>query len=210
MMFPYGEWVLLFLTLLAWTEKRTSRRFFLILTIAWLIGKSLEIAFTATMPWNWHFARIAVMLVFWVWALQRAKHRLLPLLFTSLIVFVETLFIVNEPGVFPYVSWLFAIVLVLVAWLSAKSYWGTAAALVGSALLNLAFVRFTYDGIIRYIDLPNDYVWNVGVGLFTAWAGLSLVWQSYAGREQLKTDAELIPSNGLATYEASEERKPRQ
>jgi len=207
MIFPYGEWVLLFLTLLAWTEKRASRRFFLMLTVAWLIGKAVEIVFTVTMPWHWHFARLAVMLVFWVWALQRAKNRFLPLFFTSLIVGVETLFIVNEPGVFPYVSWLFAVVLILVAWLSTKSYWGTAAALTGSALLNLAFVRFTYDGIIRYVDLPNEFVWNLGVGLFTVWSGLGLGWKFYTERKLHEKDVEFVPSNSGGTYERLEERE---
>ena len=194
MIFPYGEWVILFLTLLAWAEKRTSRKFFLMLTIAWLIGKTLEIVLSVTMPWHWNFARLAVMLVFWVWALRRAKRRFLPLLLTSIIVCVETLFIVNEPGVFPYVSGIFVLVLILVAWLSTKSYWGTTAALTGSELLNQAFVRFTYDGIIRYVDLPNEFVWNFGVGFFTVWAGLDLGWRFYAAREPQKVEAELLPS----------------
>lgn len=206
MIFPYGEWVILFLTLLACAEKRATRRFFLTLTIAWLIGKTVEIILAVTMPWHWNFARLAVMLVFWIWALQRAKQRFLPLLFTGLIVGVETLFIVNEPGVFPYVSWAFAIALVLVAWLSTKSYWGTAAALTGSALLNQAFVRFTYDGIIRYVDLPDEFVWNLGVGLFSAWAGLGLGLRVYTTREPQKRDAELV-STSLTPYEPSEEKE---
>ncbi len=190
MLFPYGEWAILFLTLLTWTEKHPSRRFFLMLTVAWLVGKCLELFLPGTMPWHWHFARLAVMLVFWVWALRRTEHRWLPLLFTSLIVGVETLFLVNEPGVVPYISWVFASVLVLVAWLSTKSYWGTAAALTGSTLLNQAFVRFTNDGIVRYADLPNEFVWNFGVGFFTIWAGLNLGWQVYTKRGLQEKDAE--------------------
>ncbi|SHI01324.1 hypothetical protein [Desulfosporosinus lacus] len=209
MLFPYGEWVILFLTLLTWAEKKASRRFFLLLTIAWLIGKWVEISLAVTMPWHWHFARLAVMLVFWVWSMRQAERWLLPLFFTSLIVGVETLFFVNEPGVFPYGEWMFAIALVLVAWLSAKSFWGTAAALTGSALLNQAFVRFTYDGIIRYIGLPNEFTWNFGVGLFTAWAALALGWQYYAERELRRTEADLIPSKSSGTYEPSEESKFR-
>jgi len=207
MLFPYGEWIILSLALLTWSEKRASKRFFLMLTIAWLIGKWIEVFYPVTMPWNWHFARLGVMLVFWLWALQRSEHRLLPLLFTSLIVCVETLFLVNEPGVFPYISWVFTIVLVFVAWLSAKSYWGIAAALTGSTLLNQAFVRFTYDGIVRYVDLPNDIVWNFGVGLFTVWAGLRLGWQFYIQRELQETDAKLVPSNSVRAYEPLEERE---
>lgn len=207
MLFPYGEWVILFLTLLTWTEKRASRYFFLMLTIAWLLGKSLELFLPVIMPWHWHYARLAVMLTFWVWAIQRAEHRVFPLLFTSLIVGGETLFLVNEPGVFPNEVWIFAIVLILVAWMSAKSFWGIAAALTGSALLNQAFVRFTYDGIVRYVDLPNEFVWNFGVGLFTVWAGLGLGWQFYTARELQETVADQVPSNSLGTYEPSEERE---
>jgi len=176
--------------------------------MAWLTGKAAEIVFTVTVPWHWNIARLAVMLVFWVWALRRADKRLLPLFLTSLIVGVETLFMVNEPGVFPYVSWLFAVVLIVVAWLSTKSYWGTAAALTGSALLNLAFVRFTYDGIIRYVDLPNELVWNLGVGLFTVWSGAGLGWQFYTERKRQAADAELfVPSNSGGTNEPLEDRK---
>lgn len=204
MLFPYGEWVILFLTLLAWAEKRASRHFFLMLTFAWLIGKCAELYFALTLPWHWHFARLAVIFVFWLWSLPRAERRCLPLFFTCLIIGAETLLFVNEPGVFPFGEWLFAIALVLVAWLSAKSFWGTAAALAGSVLLNQAFVRFTYDGIIRYIDLPNEFTWNFGVGFFSAWAALSFSWQFYTEREQQNTDAELITTKG--SYESPEER----
>lgn len=183
MLFPFGEWVILFLTLETWVEKRRSRRFFLRLTIAWLIGKSLELIVPASMPWHWHFARLSVMLVFWEWAITRAEQRLLPLFLTSLVVGLETLFQVNEPGVLPYGSWIFLFILVIVAWLSAKSFWGTAAALSGSLLLNQAFVRFTYDGIIRYADLPDEFVWNFGIAFFTLWAGFRLSWQYYTQRK---------------------------
>lgn len=189
MFFPFGEWLILFLTLLSWTEKRASRLFFLLLTMGWLIGKCLEIFLVDSIPWNWHFARLGVMLMFWVCSLRKAERRFLPLFFTSSVFCIETLFFVNEPGVFPYGEWFFAIALVIVAWLSAKTYWGTAAALTGSALLNQGFVRFTYDGIIRYIDLPNEFTWNFGVGLFSTWAALALGWQFYKQRE-MRTEAD--------------------
>ncbi|AET66827.1 hypothetical protein Desor_1160 [Desulfosporosinus orientis DSM 765] len=194
MVFPYGEWVIISLTLLTWSEKQASRRFFLMLTAAWLVGKGLEILMGTALPWNWHFARLSVMLVFWVWALKRAEHRVFPFLLTSLIFSAETLFLVNEPGVFPYGSWFFALGKLLAAWLSARTYWGTAAALTGSALFNQLFLRFTYDGIISYMDLPNDFTWNVGIGLLSLWAGLSLGWSLYCERKR----AEI--------YEAPEER----
>ena len=190
MLFPYGEWIILFLTLITWVEKRACRRFFLMLTIAWLIGKWLEFIVPLTMPWHWHFARLAVMLVFWGWALQRAKQWIIPLFFASVIVFMETLFQVNEPGVFPQGSWIFPIILTIVTWLIAKSFWGTAAALVGSLLLNQLFVRFTYDGIVRHAVLPNEFIWNFGVAFFTIWAGLRLSRQYYVEQKLEKVSCQ--------------------
>ncbi len=209
MTFPYGDWVIFFLALATWAEKRASRRFFLILMIAWLIGKCVELVFPSTMPWHWHFARLMVMLVFGGWAWQRAERRIIPLLLTSLILSLETLFLVNQPGVIPYESWFFAIVLVFVAWLTAKSYWGTAAAFTGSILLNQAFMRLTYEGIVRNADFPDLFIWNFGVGLFTGWAGLRLGWLYYTNRVRERQIGEhLLPANGVETHELLEEQEP--
>ena len=73
--------------------------------------------------------------------------------------------------------------LFLVAWLTAKSFWATAVACVVGVLLNQALVRFTYEGIVRYADLPDPFMWNFGVGVFAVWAGLRLGWQYYTERE---------------------------
>lgn len=181
--FPYGEWVIFFLALAAWVEKRASRRFFLILMIAWLLGKWIEIVFPSTMPWHWHFARLLVMMVFLGWAWQRAERRILPLLFTSFVLSLETLFVVNQPGVIPYEAWVFNVVLVIVARLTAKTFWGTAAIFTGSILLNQLFMRFTYEGIVRRADFPDPFIWNFGVGFFTVWAGLRLGWLYYKAYE---------------------------
>ena len=191
-MFPYGEWIILFLALATWAEKRASRKLFCLLTIAWLIGKYFEVTYPSAMPWNWHYARLASILVFWGWALLRTERerRILPLVLTSLILSVETLFLVNEPGVIPYGSWLFTVALILVSWLTGKSYWGTAAAFAGSILLNQAFVRFTYEGIVRYADFPDAFVWNFGVGFFAIWAGLRLAFHDYAERVKQKATVE--------------------
>lgn len=193
MEFPYGEWIILFLALTTWAEKRASRRFFLILVIAWLIGKIVEVVFPSAMPWNWHYARLMVMLVFWGWAWQRAERWLLPLLLTSIVLGLETLFLVNEPGVIPHESWLFAVMLVVVAWLTAKSYWGTVAAFTGSILLNQVFTRFTYEGIVRRADFPDPFSWNFGVGLFTIWAALLLGWRYYFSRDGERQIGEHLP-----------------
>ncbi|MFZ3129599.1 MAG: hypothetical protein WA125_00465 [Desulfosporosinus sp.] len=206
--FPYGEWVIFFLALAAWTEKQASRRFFLMLLIAWLIGKCGEVVFPSLTPWHWHFARLAVMPVFWGWAWQRTERRISPLLFTSFVLSMETLFLVNAPGVIPYDSWVFTVVLVLVAWLTAKSYWGTAAAFTGSVLLNQVFRRFTYEGIVRRADFPDPFVWNFGVGLFTVWAGLRLAWLYYTEKESETQIVEhLLSAHGGKASESSEEQE---
>jgi hypothetical protein len=205
--FPYGEWVILCLALATWAEKRPSRRFFFILTVAWLIGKGLELVYPSTTPWHWHFARLAVMLVFWVWALQRSERRILPFLTTSFLLSMETLFLVNDPGVIPGGSWLFMAALVSSAWLSAKSYWGTAAAFTGALLFNQALVRFTNEGIVRYADFPDTFVWNLGVGIFVVWAGLRLGWQHWIKRERQKsTVKQLVTANEVGAYEHAEEQ----
>ena len=208
MNFPYGEWIILFLALVSWTEKKASRRFFLMLLSAWLIGKCVEVVFPLTMPWHWHFARLVVMLAFWGWAWQRAERRILPLLLTSFVLSIETLFLVNEPGVIPYGSWLFTLVLILVAWLTGKSYWGTAAAFTGSILINQALVRLTYEGIVRYADFPDPFVWNFGVGVFAILAGIKLGYRYYTEKErETQTVEPLLPANGGKAYEPLEERE---
>lgn len=200
--YPYGEWIIFFLALATWAEKRTSRHFFLVMMIAWLIGKCVEVVFPSTLPWNWHFARLAVLLAFWVWAWQRDGRRILPLLFTSLVLSLETLLIVNEPGVIPYGLWVFTLGIILVAWLTGKSYWGTAAAFSGSILVNQALVRFTHEGIVRYADFPDAFVWNFGVAFFAIWAGFLVGFQYYTER---KGKAQIVehqfPGKGVKTYE---------
>lgn len=185
--FPFGELLIFFLALVTWTEKRASRRFFCLLLFAWLIGKCGEVVFPAIMPWHWHFARLAAMLFFTVWAWQRAERRILPLLFTSFVFCLETLFFINEPGIIPYESWVFALIPFLVARLTAHSFWGTAAAFTGSVLLNQLFRQFTYEGIIRSADFPEPIVWNLAVLLFASWAGLRFVRLKYSGRETAQT-----------------------
>jgi len=181
---PYGEWIIFSLAVFTYVQARASRRLFQILLIAWLIGKCIEVFFPWTTPWHWHFARLMVMLAFWGWAWQRDKRRILPLLYTSFILSLETLFLVNQPGVIPYEAWLFTVVLFLVAWLTAQSFWGVAAAFTGSILLNQVFTRFTYEGIMRSADFPDPFIWNVGIGLLTAWAGLRLAWLNYKGYQR--------------------------
>lgn len=176
--------------------------------MAWLAGKMFEIAFPLPTIWHWHFARLAVILVVEGWALRRTERWAFPLIMTSLFFSLETLFQVNEPGVFPYGNWFFSIALILVAWLTAKSYWGTLAAFAGSVLLNQALVRFVYEGIVRYADLPDPFIWNFGVSFFALWAGLRYGRQTYAASVlQRSVSKQLLPVNSVDVQEQTEERE---
>lgn len=183
---PYGEWIIFSLALVTYIQKRASRRLFQLLLVAWVMGKVVEVVFPWTLPWHWHFARLMVILAFWVWSWERDERRILPLFYTSIVLSLETLFLVNQPGVIPYESWVFMVVLFIVARLTAHSYWGTAAAFTGSILLNQVFMRFTYEGIMRRADFPDPFIWNFGVGLLTVWAGLRLGWCYYKSYEHLE------------------------
>jgi len=206
--FPYGEWVILFLALATLAERRASRRLFLLLLFAWLIGKCIEVVLPPTLPWAWHFARLGVMFAFWGWAWRRSgRRRILPLIFTTFVLSSEILFSVNQPGVIPYESLVFTVVLVIVAWLTSNAYWGTAATFTGSILLNQVFMRFTYEGIMSRADFPDPFIWNFGVGLFTVWAGLRLGWVYYANRKKTAQIVEhLLPVNEGKDYECSQEQ----
>ena len=205
MFFPSAELVIFFLTFVLWAERNAARGFFLLLTIAWLIGDCLENFLRPSLIWHWHLARLAVMAVFWFWAWLRAERRVFPLFSASLTVIIETLFRVNEPGAFPFEPWVFTLVLILVCWLTAKSYWGTAAAFVGSLLINQAFVRFAFNGLVNYMDLPEGFIWNFGVGFLTLAAGLSLGWQYCAQRGKLKPAAEPFSASEKSSCEDSQE-----
>lgn len=158
--------------------------------------------------WHWHFARLLVMLVVEIWALRRTEHWIFPLITTSVLFSLETLFQVNEPGAFSYGNWIFSLALFLVAWLTAKSFWGTLAAFLGSILLNQALVCFAYEGIVSYMDLPDSFLWNFGVALFVSWAGLSLVWKTFADKARQKLTAEqLLSVKDIGLQEQKEEHE---
>ena len=172
--FPYGEWIILFITMAAWLEKHASRRFFMRLSLLWGLGKSLEMLQAPTGVWHWHYARLAVMLYLAVYAWQRAEKKIWPLTLTCAALIFETLFLVNDPGVLPHAPWLFAAALAVLAWSAAKSYWGTMLAMVGSVLLDQGVERFVYDGVLRPVDLPDNFIWNFGVFFFISWGLLRL------------------------------------
>jgi hypothetical protein len=201
--FPYGEWLIFFITLVTWIEKRASRYFFLKLSAIWLLGKCIESILGYSSSWHWHYARLAVILYVGGYAWQHTQRRLWPLILTSFAMSMETLFLVNDPGVVPFSSWIFAIILVVIAWMTSKSYWGTTLGLTGSVLLDQCLERFAYEGILKHADLPDVFIWNFGVLLLTVWAALRIAWKNYSKREGIPAVDNLVPTSDKGTFETT-------
>lgn len=189
MAFPYGEWLIFSAAFVTWVKRSDSRRLFLLLLPAWLLGKGAEFFIPSQLPWHWQFGRLAVMLVFWLWAWRRSERRIFPLCMTSLCLTLQTLYLVNLPGIVPFEDWLFTLGLFLVAYLTARTFWGAAAAFAGGILLNQAVRRFTYEGLVRYADFPDTFVWNAGVGLLVVWVVLRWGWRYCGARGRAREGA---------------------
>lgn len=175
-MLPYGEWIIFSLAFGFWAEKIPGKRMLISLAGAWMGGRVLELLFAPYYPWNWHYARLAVILVCWLWAWHQAKRRVLPLVLVMLALISQDLFLVNEPGIFLADKWLFAGVIVLAAFISAHEYWEVAAAISGGLLINQLLSVFFLDGIVKFADLPDDFTWNFWVA-FLAMGGLVRGWR---------------------------------
>ncbi|MFZ3101607.1 MAG: hypothetical protein WA131_02975 [Desulfitobacteriaceae bacterium] len=163
MEFPYGEATILLLTLVTWTQRHPARRLYLSLCLAWLVGRIVDSLMGGGVPWHLNYARLAVILVFWWWAWQKAERRFSALLLTLLSLVLLDLFLVNEPGILLYDQWISVSLCFLIAWLASASYWGMAAAVAGSVFINQALIPFVFGGIVRYVDLPDAFLWNFGV-----------------------------------------------
>lgn len=175
-MLPYGEWILFSLAFGFWAEKIPGQRLLMVLAAGWLGGRALEVFFTPYAPWNWHYARLAVIFLFWIIAWRQAKQRMLPLFLVMVALISQDLLIVNEPGIFLADQWLFAGVVVASALISAHGYWDLAAAISGGLLLNQVLFVFLFDGVLSLAELPNDFTWNFWV-VFFALGGLVRVWK---------------------------------
>lgn len=177
MVIPYGEWILFILTLAAWAEKNPLRRLLFSLSLAWITGKIIE--GMVGQGWTWHleFSRFAVIIVFFIWAWRRSSPNLLSFVVPSVILMVEELLLTNEPGIVPTENWFFAGALFLTAWLTSQSYWGMAASVTGSLLISQFFNFFAFGGLIRHKDLPDPFLWHIGVAGLAVFA---LVHQVYS------------------------------
>ncbi|AGA69763.1 hypothetical protein Desdi_2338 [Desulfitobacterium dichloroeliminans LMG P-21439] len=168
MIFPIGEWLVLSIGLLAWAEWPVFHihKSLRVLPLAWIFGWIIEHSFTFSHIWDWDFPRIVVLLaVTWI-AWKRAKGRRFPgILMTGICLLAQDLFVLNEPGIFSYDRWLFAVVFLAVALFSTHDLWSMTLALSGGILVNLGLTIFLFDGVVRYYSLPNSFLWHFsGVG----------------------------------------------
>ncbi|MHB1652295.1 MAG: hypothetical protein ACYCVD_07425 [Desulfitobacteriaceae bacterium] len=178
MIIPYGEWIIFLLTLVSWAENHPSRHLFISLGLAWIMGKLIEGMVGISWFWHLEYSRLAVMIVFFVWAWNRSSRSVFSFLVPSVILMVKYLLVSNEPGVIPLENWLFAGAVLLTAWLTSQSYWGMAASVTGSILISQLFDLFALGGIISHQNLPDPFLWHFGV------AGLALSGLMYMRRTE--------------------------
>lgn len=175
MVFPLGEWLLFCIGFLAFTQWRGFHldKRFRMLPLAWILGWILENSSMVPQTWHWHFSRIFVLFGFvWIAWNRTPERKIVPLFLTSLILLGQDLFSINEPGIFEYDQWVFALLLMCIAYFSAQSLWGMALAIAGGILLNLGFSVFLFNGIVRHYDLPDPFLWHFSIAMF---AGLAIL-----------------------------------
>lgn len=167
MEFPYGEGIIFLLILVTWGQRHSSARLYSLLGLAWLIGRIADSLIIGEVVWHINYARMAVIMVFWLWAWRKAGECISALLLTLLSLVMLDLFLVNEPGIILYEKWIFAGLSLAVAWLITGSYWGMAAAAAGSTLINQGLIMFFFGGIVNHVSLPDVFIWNIGVAALT-------------------------------------------
>jgi hypothetical protein len=175
--FPYGEGIIFLLTLITWAQRHFLTRLYSMLSLAWLTGRFVDSLIIGEVSWHVNYARMAVILVFWLWAWRKAEGCVLAFIVTLLSLVLLDLFLVNEPGILLYDKWISAGLCFLVAWLAAGSYWGMAAAATGSVLINQGLIMFFFGGIVSHVNLPDAFIWNFGVGVLTLLGFISFVRQ---------------------------------
>ncbi|MDD2234004.1 MAG: hypothetical protein PHZ11_04205 [Desulfitobacteriaceae bacterium] len=163
MQFPYGEGVIFLLTMITWAQRHPSARLFILLSLAWLIGRIVDSLIIGEVVWQINYARLAVILVFWFWARRKAEGCVLAFSLSLLSLVLMDLFLVNEPGILLFEKWISAGLCFVVARLAAATYWEMAAAVAGSMLINQGLIMFFFGGIVSYVAIPDGFLWNFGV-----------------------------------------------
>lgn len=182
MVFPIGEWLLLSIGFLAWAEwpffhiDRSLR----VIPLAWVLGWVVEYSVTFSTTWDWHFPRVFTLIAVTVIAWRKIEERKsLGILLTGICLLAQDLFVLNEPGIFAYDRWLFAVIFVSVAFFSTHSLWNMALTLSGGMLLSMAFTVFLFDGVVRYYNLPNPFLWHFSIGAMIVIATLKQMYGYY-------------------------------
>ncbi len=200
MVFPLGDWLLLCIGLLSFVEWRSFsfNRGFRVLPFAWMAGWIFENSLAAPQTWHWHFSRLFVLLWFaWLAWKKTSERKVLPILLTGLSLLGQDLFLINEPGIFVYDQWVFALLLVFLAFLCTQSLWGMAWALTGGILLNIGFSVFFFNGIVRHYDLPDPFVWNFTITMCISLTAIKLVREYYRVQLAKSRDIIIIPIESM-------------
>ncbi|MDR3289506.1 MAG: hypothetical protein LBT22_08775 [Peptococcaceae bacterium] len=170
MVLPIGEFILFSAALIGWTEQSGYRHRLYGLLLAWIGGSVLEGLFLPSVIWHWNWARLAVMLLFWLWVRRQAHRRFLPLLLTGTALIVQDIFLLNEPGVIAGDQLIFSLAAVLVASLTAGGYWEMLAAVAGAWFFNQLAIGLIYIGtdVINYTEIPDAFAWHFEAAVCSA------------------------------------------
>jgi hypothetical protein len=153
--------------MITWAQRHPSACLFNLLSLAWLIGRFVDFLIIGEAAWHINYARITVILAFWLWAWRKAEGCVLAFGLSLISLVLLDLFLVNEPGILLFEKWISAGLCFSVAWLAAASYWGMAAAVAGSVLINQVLTMFFFGGLVSHLDLPDEFLWNFGVLVLT-------------------------------------------
>ena len=172
MIFPIGEWLLFSIGILAWLDEAIPKSL-RILPLSWLGGWIFEYFFSFSSTWNWFFPRIFVLLIIGEIAWRNlSERRIIPMFLAGGILVIQDLFLLNEPGIFPYDQWFFAFLFVLIAYLSSTNLWGMVLGITGGLMWSSFATMFLFNGVVNYYEFPNNFLWHYS---FAVVGGLSLL-----------------------------------
>lgn len=172
MIFPIGEYLIFSMGLLAVFNRlsQPSKRVWISLSGAWLIGRVLESNFpwSSTMIYHYRFSQIFVLAALAAMAWKYTPGRKTwPVVLTSFALAGQNLLVLNEPAMFRGEQWFFGGIVLLVSFLSTTDLWGMALALAGGILLDLGISIFLFQGVVRYYELPDPFYWHLCIAFLT-------------------------------------------
>lgn len=196
MIFPIGEYLVFSMGLLAVFEKlpNPSKRVWICLSGAWLVGRLLEMVFpwSSTRIYHYHFGQILVLVTLAAMAWQYTPGRkILPAVTTSFALVGQNLLILNEPAMFLGEQWFFGGIVLLVSFLSTIDFWGMALALSGGILLDLGISVLLFQGVVRYYELPDPFYWHLSIAFLTSISlgkSLSSLWRQRSAEKMNESE----------------------